>query len=207
MTVRIWGRATSINVQKALWLCGEIELSVERVDLGGAFGGLDTADYLAMNPNGRVPTLQDGDLILWESNAILRHLARTRAPHLLGGSDAERAQVDMWLDWQQTTLWAQLRPLFRALVRPGPDTAMSTSDAAAATQAVTAAMTALERRLDARAFILGGGFSLPDVAIGLCAHRWLNLELSRPDTPAVRRWYDAITARRAFQALAPPPLS
>ena len=72
--VRVLGRANSINVQKVMWLAAEIGLDVERVDVGGAFGGNDTADYLAKNPNGRVPVLEDGDFVLWESNAIVRYL-------------------------------------------------------------------------------------------------------------------------------------
>ncbi|MEM6492067.1 MAG: glutathione binding-like protein, partial [Pseudomonadota bacterium] len=200
-------RTTSINVQKVLWLCAEIDLEVERFDVGGAFGGLDAPDYRSLNPNGRVPTAQDGALTLWESNAILRHLARTRAPHLLGAETAEHARTDMWLDWQQTTLWAALRPIFRAQTRPGPETALAASEAAAAQAATTEAFRMLEDALDEHAFLMGDAFGLADIAIGLCAHRWLHLDVERPDTPQIKRWYDQIIARGAFRTLAPPPLS
>ncbi|MGI9333231.1 MAG: glutathione S-transferase, partial [Gammaproteobacteria bacterium] len=103
----LWGRVNSINVMKVLWCLDEIGLEYERVDAGMAFGVVDTPDYRAMNPNGRVPTLRDGDLVLWESNAIVRYLCERYSHGELSPRDpGERAVADQWMDWQQTTVLA-----------------------------------------------------------------------------------------------------
>ena len=73
--LRVWGRNASINVQKVMWAIGELGLEHERIDAGGAFGHLDTEAYGTLNPNRRIPTLQDGSLVLWESNVVVRYLA------------------------------------------------------------------------------------------------------------------------------------
>lgn len=74
--MKIWGRRSSFNVQKVLWLVDELDLVHQHIDAGGRFGGLDTPAFLAMNPNGKIPVLQDTDgTIVWESHAILRYLA------------------------------------------------------------------------------------------------------------------------------------
>ncbi|WP_238298379.1 glutathione S-transferase N-terminal domain-containing protein, partial [Methylobacterium soli] len=76
---KLWGRANSVNVQKALWALDELGLAYERIEAGGAHGVVGDAAYRALNPNGLVPTLQEDDFVLWESNAILRYLAEAYA--------------------------------------------------------------------------------------------------------------------------------
>ena len=124
MTLTIWGRLTSINVQKAMLCIEEAGVAYERIDAGLAYGINDTPGYLDMNPNGLVPTLQDGDLTLWESNAIVRYVAARYSHGGLWPDDpAERARADMWMDWQQTSLWPAMHPVFWGLVRaPGTRT-------------------------------------------------------------------------------------
>ena len=103
--LKVWGRRSSFNVQKAMWLIGELGLEHQHIDAGGRFGGLDTSAFLAMNPHGRVPVIQDGDATVWESHAILRYLAaRHGAGHFWSGDPAVRAVVDGWMDWSQTSL-------------------------------------------------------------------------------------------------------
>src|SRR5690348_9690795 len=103
--LKIWGRANSFNVQKVLWCADELGVPYERVDLGGPFGGNDDPAYRRLNPNGVVPTIQDGDLVLWESNAIVRYLAAKHGSGTLYPSDlAVRADADRWMDWQLTTI-------------------------------------------------------------------------------------------------------
>lgn len=122
--LKIWGRANSINVQKVLWCCDELSLEYERIDAGGPFGRTQNPDYLAMNPNGLIPTISDDGFTLWESNAIVRYLA---AKHGVGGlcpeDLRERADADRWMDWQLGTLWVALRPVFIGLVRTPPKSA------------------------------------------------------------------------------------
>jgi glutathione S-transferase len=103
--LRVWGRRSSFNVQKVMWLIGELGLVHEHVDAGGSFGGLDAPDFLAMNPHGRVPVIRDGETVVWESHAILRYLAaRAGAGRFWADDPAVRARVDGWMDWSQTSL-------------------------------------------------------------------------------------------------------
>ena len=119
--LKIWGRNNSSNVQKVVWLCEELALPFERIDLGGAFGGTGTPEYLALNPNGRIPTLDDDGFVLWESNAILRYLAGKYGSEAMWPHDArQRARCDRWLDWQQTTLAADFVSIVFALLRTPP---------------------------------------------------------------------------------------
>ena len=103
--LKVWGRRSSFNVQKVMWLIGELGLEHQHIDAGGRFGGLDTSAFLAMNPHGRVPVIQEDDTTVWESHAILRYLAaRHGGGHLWSGDPAVRADVDGWMDWSQTSL-------------------------------------------------------------------------------------------------------
>ncbi|MFP4906358.1 glutathione S-transferase N-terminal domain-containing protein, partial [Paraburkholderia sp. BR14261] len=121
--ITIWGRANSVNVQKVLWCCDELVLPFQRIDAGGSFGHLNEPSYLAMNPNGKVPTITDGTFVLWESNAILRYLAMEYGPSsLLYPTDPKvRASIERWLDWSIGTLAPIERPVFLALVRTPPE--------------------------------------------------------------------------------------
>ena len=119
--LRIWGRANSINVQKVLWCCGELGLAYERIDAGNEFEVNKTAEYRALNPNGFVPTIEDGEIRLWELNVIVRYLAHKKSHGLLCPSDIGiRFDAERWMDWQATVFWPALRPLFIELVRTVP---------------------------------------------------------------------------------------
>ena len=121
--LKIWGRATSSNVQKVLWCCAELDLEFERIDVGGPFGGNRDPEYLAMNPNGLVPTVQDGDLVMWELNTICRYLATTRnGEHLYPRDPAARTHVERWMDWQLAVTGAPMGQLLFGLVRSTPET-------------------------------------------------------------------------------------
>jgi glutathione S-transferase len=103
--LKVWGRRSSFNVQKVLWLIGELELAHQHVDAGGKFGGLDSAEFRAMNPHGRVPVIRDGDVTVWESHAILRYLAARHSAQKFWSADlVGRARIDGWMDWSQTRL-------------------------------------------------------------------------------------------------------
>src|SRR6478609_2454707 len=119
----IWGRANSVNVQKVLWCLSELDLAYDRIDAGMQFGKNNEAPYLAMNPNGRIPTLVDGDFVLWESNSVMRYLclAYGRESSIYPASPKQRAAVDRWLDWTLSTLQPVDRPVFWALVRTPPE--------------------------------------------------------------------------------------
>ena len=198
--LKIWGRKTSINVQKVMWTIGELGLPHERVDLGGEFGGLDTPAYGALNPNRLVPTIDDNGFILWESNASVRHLAQTYGRGSLSPADEQTyARADSWMDWSLTTLYADIiLTCFLQLVR----TAAKDRNAAAVEVAARRAGTnlgILDRQLAGRAFILGAQPSIADIAVGVLMYRYFNLALARPALPNVEAWYDRLGQRAAYR--------
>ena len=198
--LKIWGRKTSINVQKVMWTIGELGLPHERVDLGGEFGGLDTPAYGALNPNRLVPTIDDNGFILWESNASVRHLAQTYGRGSLSPADEQTyARADSWMDWSLTTLYADIiLTCFLQLVR----TAAKDRNAAAVEVAARRAGTnlgILDRQLAGRAFIVGDQLSIADIAVGVLMYRYFNLALARPALPNVEAWYDRLGQRAAYR--------
>jgi glutathione S-transferase len=205
--MRILGRLSSVNVQKVVWCAGETGRAFERQDVGGAFGGNTTVDYLAKNPNGRIPVLEDGDVVLWESNAIVRYLAaRYGDGHLWPADPVERAFVDRWMDWASLTLNAAMHTAFWQLVRTPPER----RDAAAieaSIQATEAAIAILDGALAGRAYIGGGSFTMGDIPLGANVHRWLNMPISRRPAPQVEAWYARLMTRPAAQAALPLPIT
>src|SRR6266700_3694774 len=121
--LKIWGRNTSSNVQKAMFAVGELGLAHERIDIGGPFGKNNEAAYLAMNPNGLVPTLEEEDgFLLWESNSIVRYLASKHSRGTLEPTDLrERGSASRWMDWQLTVCAPAIHPVFWGLIRTPPD--------------------------------------------------------------------------------------
>src|SRR6185503_3524707 len=115
--LKVWGRKNSSNVQKVMWAVGELGLAHERIDIGGPFGGNREPAYLALNPNGLVPTVEDGDLVLWESNSIVRHLASRHGAGTLEPADpATRALASQWMDWQLSVASPAIGPAFMGLI-------------------------------------------------------------------------------------------
>jgi glutathione S-transferase len=207
--LQIWGRANSVNVQKVLWCLRELDLAYQRIDAGMAFGRNHEADYLAMNPNGRVPTLVDGDFVLWESNSIMRYLVLAYAPGspLYPQMPKQRASVERWLDWTLSTLQPVERPLFWALVRtPIEQRDMVAIQKDADTAAVQWRI--IDTQLATRRFIEGDDFTLADIALGAYARRWFGVEgVSKPGLPHLERWFGQFAARPGFQQFVAPPMS
>jgi glutathione S-transferase len=206
--LRIWGRETSTNVQKVLWTCEELGLPYERIDLGGPFGGLDTPRYRALNPNGLIPTIEDGDFVLWESHAIIRYLAagdpqRRLLPASL--SRREQANIDRWMDWSMVTLGLGLRNLFKLVGSSEPGVTRAGS-VASATEHVARLFAILDQHLQHSRRVGGEEFTLADIPPGISAHRWLNLPVERPALPALQRWYADLRAREAFQRILAIPV-
>jgi glutathione S-transferase len=208
-SLQIWGRANSVNVQKVLWCCHELDVAYERIDAGMQFGRNGEADYLAMNPNGRVPTLVQGDFVLWESNSIMRYIALAYGgtSMLYPSAPKVRAGIERWLDWTLTTLQPAERPLFWGLVRtPKADRDMAALQKAADANGLL--WDIIDRQVSENAWIEGDDFSLADLAIGCYARRWFGVEgVTRPTLPNLQRWYQAISARSGFQTYVAPPLS
>ena len=207
--ITIWGRANSVNVQKVLWCCDELVVPFERIDAGLQYGRVNEAAYLAMNPNGRIPTLVDGDFTLWESNAILRYLAMQYGPSslLYPAEPKVRASIERWLDWSIGTLAPAERPLFQALVRT-PAAQRDAAKIAADLEAVTAQWKIVDRHLQGRFFLENERFSLADIVIGAFARRWFGLEgIARPSLPNLERWYQRLEQREGFRKYIGVPLT
>ncbi len=205
--LKIWGRVNSINVQKVLWCAEELGLPYQRIDAGMEYGVVNTPEYRKLNPNGLVPTLEDGPLVLWESNAIVRYLAaQYGAGTLWPATPAARAESDKWMDWQMSTLWPRLRPVFWGLVRTPPEK-RNAQDIEEARLKTLDALGILNEALAGRSFVAGPSFTMGDLALGVAAQRWFNLPVQRPAMPHLEAWYRRLAERPAFRKIVDHPLS
>jgi glutathione S-transferase len=199
--IKIWGRKTSSNVQKAMWAVGELGLACPRIDIGGAFGKNREPAYLAMNPNGLVPTLEEDDgFLLWESNSIVRYLAgKYDDAGVLEPKDAhQRALASQWMDWQLSVVGPAITPAFWGLIRTAPDKRDLAAIKASQDKTV-AAMQIADAQLAKTKFLAGDAFSYGDIPVGVMCYRYRQLVPDRPAAPHLDRWYDAISSRKAFQ--------
>lgn len=199
--MKIWGRITSINVRKVVWAAQEAGVAFERIDAGAAFGVVDTPEYRQLNPNALIPTLQDGDLTLWESNTIVRYLAtRYPASGLLPSDMARRFIAEQWMDWQQSTIHRTTFDAFVQLIRTAPEKRQP----ALIEQSVartTPLLDLLERHLAQSPFMAGDSFSMADIPAGCEIHRWFGLPLEHPPRPHLQRWYATLQAREASRGV------
>jgi glutathione S-transferase len=197
--IKIWGRNTSSNVQKAMWAVGEIGIPHERIDIGGSFGKNREPAYLAINPNGLVPTLEEEDgFTLWESNSIVRYLAGKHA-HAIEPKDIKsRARAHQWMDWQLTVFGPAMHPVFWGLVRTPPEQRDAAAIEAGKAKAI-AAVTILDAQLAKTRFVAGDAFSYGDIPLGVFARRYRDLIPERPSLVNFERWYAEIAVRPAFQ--------
>ena len=198
---RVLGRANSSNVMKVVWLLDELGLPYQREDRGGPFGGTDAPEYRAINPNGLVPTLIEDGFTLWESNAILRYLCAAHAPgHPVWPEDAQaRANVDRWMDWQQTTLNRPQSVVFQGLVRTPPEK-RDAGAIDAAMREVTRVWSMLDAVLARTPYVAGPDFTLADIALGVHVHRWFSFSVNKPDLPHLRAWYDRLLQSPPYRA-------
>ena len=220
--LKLWGRQSSGRTQKVLWTLAEIGLEFEFIlasaEMGPAghvskgntpFGVVDTPEYRAKNPNGRVPTIDDGGFVLWESNSIMRYLnlAYGKGSSIYPGAPKPRASVDRWLDWTLSTLQPVDRPVFWALVRTPPekrDMAAIQKDA----DAEAVVWRIVEAQLATRRFIEGDQFTIADIALGAYARRWLGVEgITKPKLPNLERWFAQFAGRPGFVQFIAPPMT
>lgn len=199
-SLRILGKASSINVRKVLWTCCELGLDYQREDWGVGFASTGTPEFLALNPNGLVPVIEDESGVLWESNTICRYLAgKAQRFDLLPTAPRERALVEQWMDWQATELNNSWRYAFLALARRNP-AYDDPRQIAASTANWNATMAILEPQLARTgAYLLGPSFTLGDICLGLSVNRWFMTPLAeRPDLPAVAAYYELLSKRPAY---------
>jgi glutathione S-transferase len=198
--LKIWGRNTSSNVQKAMWAIGEMKLEVERIDVGGAFGKTKDAHYLAMNPNSLVPTLeQENGFTMWESNSIIRYLAAKHQSAVLEPADLQtRARAQMWMDWQLSVIGPAITPVFWQKIRTPADK-RDAKVIETQSEKTFAAAKILDEQLAKTQYLAGDTFSYGDIPCGVMIYRYMQLLPERPATPNMDRWYAAISSREAFR--------
>ena len=196
--ITVWGRASSSNLQKVTWTLDELGVDYERHDRGREFGGTDTAEYLAMNPNGLVPTVKDGDLIMWESHAICRYLAKTYGGEkLLPADPAGAFQVEKWMDWNSTHLAPSVFPMFLA-AREANDLAVAKEGRFDKNVAMAGKfMGVMDRELSNRDYLTGEAFTLSDLVCSVTLSRWLFIGHNFDGVPNLSSWYDRVGAREA----------
>jgi len=198
--MKLWGRNTSVNVQKVLWALDELGLAYERIDAGGAFGGLDTPEYARLNPNRKIPVLEDGDFSIWESGAIVRYLAEAYGAGMLSPADLKsRALATQWCNWCLGSVYVDFivhtfQPLIRVTAAE-----RDTRSLAAAAERVGKAFQILDQALAGHDFIVGDALSFADIEIGSLMHRYYTLPIDRPALPSVEAWYGRLKTSPAYQ--------
>jgi len=198
--IKIWGRTTSINVQKALIALTESNVDYEQEIIGRQHGGTFQPDYCRLNPNGNIPTLEDGDFILWESNAIVAYICgKYGPPHLCPTDPQQRALCDQWMIWQITSVYPHLRPLYMNAIRPdeydGGDALLKSAPVK-----MMKSLDILEAQLTGKDFIMGGDFTMADIPVGAVLKRWYTLRGEDDRHPNVLAWQKRLNQRQSFVA-------
>ena len=197
--LRVWGRPDSSNVQKVMWICAEMGVEVERIDIGGKFGGNREPEYLAKNPNGLVPTLEDGDFVLWESHSIVRYVCEKFGPEPWYPADAEkRGRANQWMDWVLSTLGVPMGAVFVGLVRTPPEK-RDAGAIEAARQKAADLWALVDAQLAGRPYIAGEAPTTADVAFGPNVYRWFNMDIERPPLPNVKAYFERLAERPAYR--------
>jgi len=195
--LRVLGRATSGNVQKVLFLLEELGIPYQREDYGRQFNNTQDAAYLGLNPNGKVPTLVDGDVVIWESNTILRYLATKHGATALYPADpAQRSQVERWMDWQLASLNTPYLGIFKEAKKPAGERGPSWD---ADAKELKAQLDILEKGTSGRAFLAGKDLSLADICLAPIVHRCLDFPVDLPGLAGVRGWREKMAGRAAFK--------
>lgn len=203
----LWGRISSINVRKVMWVAQYLKLPMERIDAGMRFGVVDTPEFKRMNPNGMIPVLQDGDYTLWESNCVVRYLCEKYSyGHLFPAQREQRFDAERWMDWQQAELNRATGPAFVQWFRTPPEqrNAAIIEDSTRKTQLH---LDLLEAHLQRNAFMAGEHVTMADIPILCEIHRWWALPQERASYPAIERWYELLLAHPANKGVLDLPIS
>ena len=199
--LKVYGRKTSINVQKVMWTVGELGLDHERIDAEGVIGTIEkeSPGYRGLSPNGLVPAIDDDGTVVWQSNTIVRYIA---AKYGMGGlcpaDPAERAQADAWMDWQTTDVWREQRLVFLGLVRTPPEQ-RNMDQINAALNGTHANMGILDNQLQGRDFIMGDTLTIADIAVGVTVQRYYAMDIERPSLPNAEAYYARLMQREPYR--------
>lgn len=206
--LKILGRQTSINVRKVLWTALELGLPYELDQSWGTTRELSDPAFLALNPSAQMPVLIDGDVVLFESNAVCRYLATRYGGEALWPADAAaRARVDQWMEWQSATLNPVWGDAFLGLVRKPEAYVGREAAITASAERWNGLMLVLEGELAKRPFAAGDTFSLADIVLGLSTQRWRATPMPRPETPRLSDYLARLRARAAFNIASPEEMA
>ncbi len=195
----LWGRRTSINVQKVMWILAELDVEYERIDVGGTFGGLGDERYMALNPHQKVPTLEDGSVVLWESNAILRYIGCAYgAGSLFGSTAADRGRSDMWMEWFQSSVYSSFQTVFHQTVKL-PNVERNVDVLKRAQDDIFRQFALYDSVLESSAYINGDQLTLGDIPMAACLYRYFTMNIDRPDYTQISRYYKCLMQRPAFR--------
>jgi glutathione S-transferase len=205
--LKVWGRNNSVNVKKVLWIAAELDIETENVPAGGSHGIVNDAAFRALNPNGRVPTIEDGDVVLWESNTIVRYLAAKYGNGRFYITDAAaRAQAEKWMDWATASLAGPFRDMLWNAVRL-PPRERNAATLAAGVKSASELFAIADGALARQPYLSGPQLGVGDIPLGCFVYGWLQMPVERPSLPHLAAWYDRLTARPAYQKAVMIPLS
>lgn len=199
--LKIWGRKNSSNVRKVLWCAQELGLDYQSIDAGGEFGVVDEPHYRALNPNGRVPMIEDGELVLWESNSIVRYLCGRYAPNTdwYPADPVARAGADKWMDWTTSSLATPFRPLFWGILRT-PAEQQDWVQINAAHKQCAELLSIADQALATQPYLSGQAIGMGDIPLGCFVYAWFEMPIERPEMKHLRAWYERLQQRPAYQA-------
>lgn len=205
--LKLWGRTNSINVMKVIWTLEEIGLPYQRIDAGMEFGIVNSDAYKSINPNSRVPTIDDDGFTLFESNTIVRYLC---AKHSMGKMYPvelrTRADAERWMDWATAQVQPVMTPVFWNLIRTTEEK-RNLAAVAENTVATNRTLPVLEWGLAKRPYLGGKALGMGDIVVGAWVHRWYALPIERPDLPLVRAYYERLLECSAYRQHVALPLS
>ena len=205
--LKIWGRINSVNVKKALWVADELGLKYERTDAGMQFGVTKTPEYMKMNPNSLVPTIEDDGFVLWESHTIVRYLSAKHSMGRLYPAELKaRADAERWMDWA-FTFQAAMRNVFWGLIRTPAEKRDAKAIEEARVKSNQLATDVLEKAVAGKSYIAGRDFTMGDIPIGCEVQRWMRCPIERPKLPNVEAWFERLRERPAFRKNVDIPLS
>ena len=198
--LKIWGRKNSSNVRKPLWAAEELGLAYEAIDAGGAFGVVDTPEYRAMNPNGRVPVIEDDGFVLWESNAIVRYLLAKHAPDSAWyPADAQaRATADKWMDWTTSSFAGPFRTVFWGVLRT-PAEKQDWKAINAAIKECDELLNMADHALISQPYLSGNDIGIGDILLGSFIYAWFEMPIERAPQRHLQAWYERLKQRVAYQ--------
>lgn len=203
--MQVYGRRNSTNVVPVLWALEEIGMPYRRRDVGGSFGGVDEPWFRALNPNGRIPVIDDGGFVLWESNAIVRYLAeRYGEGTLRPPTDRERARGDQWMEWYRSTFYPPFIALFQTFARTEP-AARDAARIGALAETVADLLRIPDAGLRGDEFLGGGRFGPGDIPLGAALFRYASLPVRKPSLEGIERWYAGLCGRPAYRSCAMRP--